>query len=160
MKLGFISQRIQLSNDVLIVRLENIFSDRSRSVKDLERKLDSLHRVRYDLNVDLLKTEEVLHAKDKALKEGDNSMNVIADMKGLIESDADTSEQSERLGEFKAMVVESQGYVGMLETKLVRAKEEKEALSVLLILHACWVVMFPMLLDDLIRHYIPQSIDR
>lgn len=153
MKLGETNQRVQSGNDVLIARLEKILLDRNRSVKSLENKLNNLHMIRHNLNIDLNKKEEVIHVKDQMLKERYESTSALVNMKGLIERKHETmqsmedllhstpltaefdeysTEQGRRLSELKLMVSESELYVEMLERDLDSAHAEKEEYKLVL----------------------------
>ena len=148
MKLGELNLKVQSGNDVLIARLEKVLLDRNRSVKSLENKFNNLHTIRHNLNIDLNKKEEVLHAKDQLLKERYESTNTLVSMKGLLErkhetmqsmedvlhsvtltaeSDEYSTEQGKRLSELKLMVSESELYVEMLERDLDSAHIKKES---------------------------------
>ncbi|MCZ2722082.1 hypothetical protein O1D97_10595 [Marinomonas sp. 15G1-11] len=153
MKLGEVNQRLHSGNDVLIVRLEKILLDQNRSVKTLENKLNSLHTIRHNLNIDLTKKEEVIDYKGKVLEERSDSSDAIVNMKGLIErkhetmqsmedllhsipltveSDEYSTEQGKRLSELRLMVSESELYVEMLERDLDSVHEKREQYELIL----------------------------
>ena len=136
--------------DIFIARLEKSLLESSRVVKRLDRKLESLQTIKYNLNIDVMKRDEALKQK-KALLEGqsevspqnidiydvfDEERSTMKNMEDLLhqesftkESDAFANEQASKLGSLRVMVNESELYVEMLERDLDKAHVLRESLE-------------------------------
>lgn len=136
--------------DVSIARLEKSLLESGRVVKGLEGKLESLHTIKYNLNIDVVKRDEALKRK-KALLDGqsealpqgmdiydvfDEERSAMKNMEDLLhqesfteESDAFANEQASKIGSLRLMVNESELYVEMLERDLDKAHILRESLE-------------------------------
>ncbi|ETX10112.1 hypothetical protein MUS1_04590 [Marinomonas ushuaiensis DSM 15871] len=138
--------------DVFIVRLEKSLLESGRVVKRLERKLESLQTIKYNLNIDIAKRDKALKTKEALLEVGENEeraaqgidiygvfdaeRSTMKNMEDLLhqesfteETDAFANEQSSKLGALRLMVNESELYVEMLERDLDKAHVLRESLE-------------------------------
>lgn len=136
--------------DIYIVRLEKALLESSRVVKRLEKKLESLQTIKYNLNIDVIKRDEALKQKNALLKTRDvkakqsidiydvfdEERSTMKNMEDLLyqdsfteESDSFASEQASRLNSLRQMVNESELYVEMLERDLDKARSLRENLE-------------------------------
>ncbi|MBJ7539736.1 hypothetical protein [Marinomonas transparens] len=139
------------SYDIAMVRLEKSLLESDRVVKHLERKLDSLQAVKYNLSIDIIRQNEAI-AQKKALLEsqqdegltGRNDIREVLEqehetmrsMEDLLhqgafteESDAYVNEQSSKISSLRVMVNESELYVEMLERDLENTRVLRESLE-------------------------------
>jgi hypothetical protein len=136
--------------DISIVRLEKSLLESSRVVKRLEKKLESLQTIKYNLNIDVIKRDEALRKKKALLQQKDKNAyqnidiygvfdeerNTMKNMEDLLyqdslteESDTFASEQASKLGSLRLLVNESELYVEMLERDLEKARLLRENLE-------------------------------
>lgn len=132
--------------DISMVRLEKSLLESGRVVKALEAKLESMNRVKYNLNIDSAKRDEIIDQKKAQLdkqKNGDDLRGVfekehqaMRSMEDLLhqgdlseESEQFVTEQSTKLSSLRTMVQESELYVEMLERDLDKARDVREDLE-------------------------------
>lgn len=136
--------------DIYIVRLEKALLESGRVVKRLEKKLESLQTIKYNLNIDVIKRDEALKQKNALLKTRDvktkqnidiydvfdEERSTMKNMEDLLyqdsfteESDSFASEQASKLNSLRQMVNESELYVEMLERDLDKARALRENLE-------------------------------
>ncbi|WP_417529446.1 hypothetical protein [Marinomonas shanghaiensis] len=136
--------------DIYIVRLEKALLESSRVVKRLEKKLESLQTIKYNLNIDVIKRDEALKQKHAQLQKKDvntpqntdiydvfdEERSTMKNMEDLLyqdsfteESDSFASEQASKLSSLRQMVNESELYVEMLERDLDKARALRESLE-------------------------------
>ncbi|AEF53727.1 coiled-coil domain-containing protein [Marinomonas posidonica] len=133
--------------DISIARLEKSLLESSRVIKRLESKLENLHNIKHNLNIDLVKRDEALAEKTAQLANSDptgndiysvideelstmRNMEDLLSQGGLTEaSDAFATEQASKIKELRQMVNDSELYVEVLERDLEKARVLRESLE-------------------------------
>ena len=132
--------------DISMVRLEKSLLESSRVVKALEAKLESMNRVKYNLNIDAAKRDEIIVKKKAQLDSHKGSHDLrdvfekehqtMRSMEDLLhqgdlseESEQFVAGQSSKLNSLRTMVHESELYVEMLEKDLDKARDVRESLE-------------------------------
>lgn len=134
--------------DIAFARMERSLMESNKVIKALEHKLETLQTIKYNLNIDVRKREEVLKHKDQKLKESgisnatmkaqeaiareQSSVDTLADMLDSAPLNEDLSEfeesQAQKLTKLQQLISESELYVSVLERDLDKEKLEHEQL--------------------------------
>lgn len=133
--------------DIAMARLEKSLLESSRVIKRLESKLENLHNIKHNLNIDLVKRDEALAQKTAQLTGSepngadiysviDEELSTMRNMEDLLSqgdlteaSDAFATEQASKIKELRQMVNDSELYVEALERDLEKARVLRENLE-------------------------------
>lgn len=133
--------------DIAMARLEKSLLESSRVIKRLESKLENLHNIKHNLNIDLVKRDEALAQKTAQLAGSESSgtdiysvideeLSTMRNMEDLLSqgdltevSDAFATEQALKIKELRQMVNDSELYVEVLERDLEKARVLRENLE-------------------------------
>lgn len=133
--------------DIAMARLEKSLLESSRVIKRLESKLENLHNIKHNLNIDLVKRDEALAQKTAQLTGNepsgadiysviDEELSTMRNMEDLLSqgdlteaSDAFATEQASKIQELRQMVNDSELYVEALERDLEKARVLRENLE-------------------------------